>query len=190
MELKLKKITAAELDSGARCILALKNKPFFFLWYQGEVLMNKGMKGTRKTIAALREMWQYDRMGDVADDEAMDRWYNTIVEASGHEAACQAWDAWHKCAEISRQQKGKAAAAKWYKEVYQQIDEKTWDTMYDHGYDNDFLMGLIDAYYDARKGNEQHFNWMGETHTRTTFAYGFLMGMEAAAAKTEQEATA
>ena len=62
MELKLIKITAAELSSGARCILALKNKPFFFIWYHGEILMNKDMKGSRKTVDALREMWQYDRM--------------------------------------------------------------------------------------------------------------------------------
>lgn len=189
MELKLKKIAAADLDSGARMIMALKNKPFFFLWYHGEVLMNKGMKGSRKTVAVLREMWKYDCLGAIVDDESMDEWYNSIVEASGHEAAHQAWDAWHECAKISRQKKGKEAAEKWYKEVYQKIDEKTWDSMYEHGYDKDFLMGLIDAYYDARKGQEKHFDWMGETQSRTIFAYGFLMGMEVAA-KAEQEATA
>lgn len=190
MELKLKKIVTAELDSGARCILALKNKPFFFLWYHGEVLMNKGMKGTRKTVAALREMWKYDRLGDLPSDEAMDRWYDAIVEASGQEAAHQAWEAWRKCAEISLEKKGKAAASKWYTDVYQQIDEKTWDTMYEHGYNKEFLSGLIDAYYDARKGQEKHFDWMGETQSKTIFAYGFLMGMEAAVANAEQEATA
>lgn len=190
MELKLKKIATGDLDSGARCILALTNKPFFFLWYHGEVLMNKGMKGTRKTISALREMWKYDCLGAIEDGESMDEWYNSIVEASGREAARQAWEAWHECAKISRQEKSKEAAAKWYKEVYQEIDEKTWDAMYEHGYDIDFLMGLIDAYYDARKGQEKHFNWRGETQSKTIFAYGFIMGMDAAAAKKEQGAIA
>ena len=189
MELKLKKTTTDELCIAARLILGLRHKPFFFLWYRGEVLMRKGMKGAVKTAAALREMWKYDRMSDIADDEAMDRLYNTIAEASGDEAARQAWDAWRKCVEDTRKKKADAAASKWYKEVYQQIPENTWDTMYENGYDDHFILGLQRAYYAAREGNEQRFNWMGESHSKTVFAYAFLKGLEAAA-NAEQEVKA
>ena len=152
--------------------------------------MRKGMKGASKTAAALREMWKYDRMSDIADDEAMDRLYDTIAVASGAEAAKQAWDAWSKCVKEVRRKKGDAAASKWYTEVYQQIAEETWDTMYENGYDDDFILGLQRAFYDAREGNEQRFNWMGESHSKTVFAYAFLKGMEAAATKAAQEAQA
>lgn len=191
MDLKLKKIAAEDLNGDARCILALENKPFFFLWYYGEVLMNKKMKGIRKTTAALKEMWKYDRMSDIADDETMDRLYEAIAKASGDEAAKQAWDTWCKAAKDSRKKKGNAAASKWYKEVYQQIDEKTWDIMYGCGCNEEFLYGLGNAYREARKGNERSFDWCGESEKQTVFAYAFLMGMEAAAAKQEaQEVTA
>lgn len=190
MELKLKKVTIDELGGDMRMLLGLSGKPFFFLWYRGEVFMKKGMKGASKTAAALREMWGYERLGDDASNEVMDRLYDTIAEASGAEAAKQAWDAWYKCVKEVRRKKGDAAASKWYAEVYQQIPLEDWDTMYENGYDDDFLLGLQRAFYDAREGNEQQFNWRGESHTRTVFAYAFLKGMEAAAAKAEQEVQA
>lgn len=190
MELKLKKVTIDELPKDMRILMSLSHKPFFFMWCRGEVFMSKGMKGASKTTAAIREMWGYECLGDDASNEAMDRLYDTIANASGAEAAKQAYDAWCRCAENSRTQKGKEDAAKWYKEVYQQISEKTWDTMNEHGYDEYFLRGLDSAYRDARKGNERHFDWMGETSDKAVFAYAFLKGMEAATAKAEQEVQA
>lgn len=190
MELKLKKVTASELDGGAHMLLGLIHKPFFFLLYDGEVFMRKGMKGASKTTAAIREMWKYDSLGSDAANEEMGRLYDAIVEASGDEAARQAYDAWCKCAENSRTQKGKEAAAKWYKEVYQQIPENTWDTMDEYGYDEYFLRGLSSAYRDTRKGNERHFDWMGESSDKAVFAYAFLKGLEAAAANAEQKVQA
>lgn len=183
----MKKIAADELCSDVRIALSFCRKPFFFLWYHGEVLMNKGMEGASKTAAVLREMWKYDSMVDIADDETMDRLYETIAKASGDEAAKQAWDVWGKAAKDSRQKKGDAAASKWYKEVYQQLDDEMWEIMYDHGCNKEFLSGLGNAYRDARKGNERVFDWLEESQYKTVFAYAFLMGMEASAAKQKKK---
>lgn len=180
MELKLKKIAASELDSGARMILASKNQPFFFLWYHGEILMNKQMKGIRKTTEALRVMWKYDFLDQSALDEG-DAAYDVIKESSGDAAARQALAAWSKAAEISKREKGKAAAQKWYKEVYQELDEDTWDEIYANGYCSEFLLGIVDAYYNARQENEQLFKVQAQTSDRAIFVYGFLLGKQAAA---------
>lgn len=60
MELNLVKVTFDQLDSAARCVLALKEQPFFFIRMQNTLYMNKDMKGIRKITAAVETMWKYD----------------------------------------------------------------------------------------------------------------------------------
>ena len=176
MELNLVKITSDELDSGARCVLALKNEPFFFLWYQGKILMNREMKSIRKITEAVRTMWKYV----LCDDAAFDSAYNTIKESAGDKAAYQAFRAWHTAVEEFRRKRGKAKAHSWYTDIYQKLDENTWNLVCASGYDDDFLLGLLDAYYAARKGNETACKVRNESHTRAVFAYAFMGGMDAA----------
>lgn len=179
MELKLVTITSDQLDSAARCILALKNEPFFFLWYQGKVLMNREMKDSRRITEAVRTMWKCV----LCDDPAFDAAYNTIKKSAGDKAAYQAFRAWHDAVEAFRRERGKAEAHGWYTDIYQKLDEDTWNLMYANGYNADFLLGLLDAYYAARKGNETAFKVCNESHARTVFAYAFMCGMEAARKK-------
>ncbi len=176
MELRLVKTASNELDSGARCILALENEPFFFLWYQGEVLMNRKMKGIRRITEAVRTMWEYV----LCDDPAFDAAYATIEELAGDKAAYQAFRAWHDAVKEFRRERGKVEAQSWYTDTYQELNEDAWNLMYASGYDDDFLLGLLDAYYAARKGNEAALKARNESHERAVFAYAFMCGMNAA----------
>ncbi len=176
MELKLVKTASNELDSGARCILALENEPFFFLWYQGEVLMNRKMKGIRRITEAVKTMWEYV----LCDDPAFDAAYATIEELAGDKAAYQAFRAWHDAVKEFRRERGKAEAHSWYTGTYQELNEDAWSRMYDNGYDDNFLLGIVKAYYAAREGDKTSFKIRNESSDRAIFAYAFMCGMNAA----------
>lgn len=174
MELKLVKIVSDELDSNARCILALKNEPFFFLWYQGKVLMNREMKGIRKITEAVKTMWEYM----LCDNPAFDAAYDAIEELAGDKAAYQALSAWHTAVKEFSREKGKAEASRWYADTYQELSEDAWSLMYENGYDDDFLLGILKAHYKAEEDSKTSSRRVSSD--RPIFAYAFMCGMEAA----------
>lgn len=188
MKLNLVKITPAELPSGARMVIALKEQPFAFLWYQGDVLMNRKMKGIRKLTAAMETMWRYDEMkSQEALDEA-DAAYDIIKQTAGDHAARQALDAWRIDAEASRKARAKAKALEWIQAGHDKIADDTWNVLDTLGYDYGFLYtGLHDAYrtlhdkYPDRIGYRDYLqNW-----AKAAFAYGFQMGQQAASREVE-----
>lgn len=182
MELNLVKVTYDELGPAARCILDLKKAPFFFLWFRGDVLMNKGMGDLQKVAEAIRNMWKRESIISDADSDEMDLAYGIIRDHAGETAAEQAFAAWRKAAEIARNKRGEAAASKWYQEVYQKLDYDKQALIEDcGGYDNHFLMGLTNAYHAARDANKAAYDFRGESASRAIFACGFLKGQEASA---------
>ena len=107
MELNMVKTTHECLDSGARCVLALRNEPFYFIRCNGVLYMNKGMKHTRKITEAVRFMWQYDFMETQEIMDEVDAAFDSVKQAAGKKAADQLWKAWHEAAQESRQRKRK-----------------------------------------------------------------------------------
>lgn len=181
MELNLAKTTYEGLSSNARCVLALQNKPFFFVRMKNTLYMNKNMKGIRKITAALETMWKYD---EVFNDEIMDEIdtaRNTIEQAAGEKAADQAWKAWHEMAEESRIARAKADALEWIAAVYDKLDDPDWDEMYAAGYSDVFVDdGLWRAFsqlHDDHPDSRRYRNW-STSATKAAFVYGFQLGAQ------------
>lgn len=189
MQLNLVKTTYAELGSSARCVLALRNDPFFFVRIRDTLYMNKGIKGIRKITAALETMWKYDYM---ANDEIMaevDTAYNVIVQTAGEKAADQAWKAWHDMAKESRIARAKADALNWIETVYEKLDDPDWDEMYAAGYSHVFVEeGLWRAFSqlkDDHPDSQCYKDW-STSATNAAFVYGFMKGKAAQKMEVQQ----
>lgn len=181
MELNLVKTTYGDLSSTARCVLALRNKPFFFVRMKDTLYMNKNMKGIRKLTSALETMWKYD---EITTDEIMDKLdeaRSTIEQAAGREAAYQAWDAWCDMAKESRIARAKDDALEWIAAVYDDLDDTDWDEMYAAGYSSDFVdEGLWRAFSqlnDDHPDSQRYRNWSAAA-TKAAFVYGFQLGAQ------------
>lgn len=185
MELKLVKTTYADLNSTARCVLALRNEPFFFVRMQDTLYMNKSMKGIRKVTAALETMWKYDYMENDEIMAEVDAAYDTIKNAAGEKAADKAWKAWGELAEESRKRRAKAEALEWIKTVYDKLDDPDWDEMYNAGFSHDFVEeGLWRAFDqleedDPERRKHRSFH---DNDALAAFVYGFQLGRKAAEA--------
>ena len=181
MELNLVKTTYEGLSSNARCVLALRNKPFFFARMKDTLCMNKNMKGIRKITAALETMWKYDEVTTDEIMEEIDEAYNTIEQAAGGEAAYQAWDIWCAMAKESRIARAKADALEWIVAVYDKLDDPDWDEMHAAGYSSDFVdEGLWRAFSqlnDDHPDSQRYRNWSTNA-TKAAFVYGFQMGVK------------
>lgn len=191
MKLNLVKTTPDELPRDASFCLALQKKPFTFLWFQGEVLMNRNMKGIRKLTAALETMWKSDRMTDDFAPE-FDAAYEVITQMAGKDAAYQAWDAWRRDAEKSRKAKAKAAALEWIEAGNTDFDDDAWDLMHSLGHDSDFIdTGLSDAYWEMRDKypDSQYYKNNFRLWARAAFAYGFRMGQQAGVMQRKEATT-
>lgn len=189
MELNLKKMTASELDSGARFVLALINEPFYFIRYWGVLYMNKSMKNTRKITEAVRAMWQYDFMETQEIMDEVDAAVDTVRQVAGKKAADQLWKAWHEAAQESRQQKAVQAAAAWISDNLDNMTDDDWDELSDAGYDSLFVQhGLFRAFCDLRDKYPDSFRYRDyfKNWAEAAFVYGYQLG-KAAAANAEQE---
>ncbi|MGM9628214.1 MAG: hypothetical protein ACI3V4_09015 [Faecousia sp.] len=183
MTLNLVKTTYADLDSTARCVLALRNKPFFFVRMQSTLYMNKNMKGVRKLTAAIETMWKYDFMANEEIMAEVDAAYDTISQIAGKEAASQAFEAWSEMADESRKARASEKAIEWVTTVYETMSEEAWDEICAAGYDSIFVRhGLSQAFWNLRdqhpnspKYKENFKNWAD-----AAFVYGYQIGKEAA----------
>ena len=192
MELNMVKTTPDCLDSGARCVLALRNEPFYFIRCQGVLYMNKGMKQTRKITEAVRVMWQYDFMETQEIMDEVDLAYDVVRLAAGKKAADQLRKAWHEAAQESRQRKAVQAAAAWISDTLGNMTDDDWDELSDAGYDSTFVQhGLFRAFCDLRDKypDSPHYREYFKNWAEAAFVYGYQLG-KAAAAKAEQEVTA
>lgn len=191
MELTIVKTTPAELTGDARVIVALTGKPFTFLGIRGKVLMNRNMKGIRKLTAALETMWKYDDMMTEEAMDALDEAYDIIKQTAGDHAAHEAYDAWRRAAEDSRKQKAKAAALAWIEAGSDDLDEHSWDVLYELGYSRDFVAhGLHDAYSalnDQHRDSLRYRDYL-QNWANAAFIYGFQMGQRAAEHRKEAAA--
>lgn len=192
MELNIVKTTRDGLDSGMRCVLALKNEPFFFILCRGVLYMNKGMKNTRKITEAVRTMWQYDLMENQEIMDEVDAAYGAVKQAAGEKAADQLWRAWSDAAKQSREDRAVKRARDFIDNTMARLSDQDWDEMADAGYDSTFVdTGLWRAYSDLNDENPDRLgyrNWSGNART-AAFVYGYIMG-KAAAAKAEGGAKA
>lgn len=192
MELNMVKVTSDCLDSGARCVLALRNEPFYFIRCQGVLYMNKGMKQTRKITEAVRVMWQYDFMETQEIMDEVDLAYDVVRLAAGKKAADQLRKAWHEAAQESRQRKAVQAAAAWISDTLGNMTDDDWDELSDAGYDSTFVQhGLFRAFCDLRDKypDSPHCREYFKNWAEAAFVYGYQLG-KAAAAKAEQKVTA
>lgn len=183
MKLNLVKTTYADLGSTARCVLALRNKPFFFVRMQNTLYMNKSMKGIRKLTAAIETMWKYDFMANEEIMAEMDAAYDTISQTAGKEAAGQALKAWSEMAEESRNARAKAEALEWITTVYEKMTDADWDEMYAAGYSSSFIEdGLWRAFSQLHSDHPDrpgYRDWSGKASV-AAFVYGYQIGKEAA----------
>lgn len=192
MELNIVKTTHDGLDSGARCILALKNEPFFFIRRRGFLYMNKGMKNTRKIFEAVRTMWQYDLIENQEIMDEVDAAFDAVKQSAGEKAAQQLWKAWHEASTESRQRKAVQAAAAWISDTLDAMSDDDWNEISDTGYDSLFVQhGLFRAFCDLRDKNPDSFRYRDyfKNWAEAAFVYGYQLG-KGAAAKAEQEAQA
>ena len=192
MELNLIKTTSAELHSGARCILALKNEPFFFIRFRGSLYINKEMKGVRKITQAIATMWKYDFMETQEIMDEVDAAYDVIRQTAGELAARQLWNEWNGAAKESRKKKAVAKAREWIADTMENMTDEAWDDICAAGYDSDLVSdGFWRAYSDLHNENKDHpkYRDWSDNARKAAFVYGYQLGM-ATAAKAEQEATA
>lgn len=182
MELNLVKTTYADLSSTARCVLALRDEPFFFARMQDTLYMNKSMKGVRKITAAVETMWKYDYMENDEIMAEVDAAYDTIKATAGKEAASQALEAWGEMASESRKGKAKAAALEWIKSVYEKLDDADWDEMSAAGYSSNFVDdGLWEAFFqlgEENRDSQRYRDWIRNSR-EAAFVYGFQLGRKA-----------
>ena len=192
MELNMVKTTNEGLNSTARCVLALRNEPFYFIRCNGVLYMNKGMKQTRKITEAVRAMWQYDFMETQEIMDEVDLAFGVVQLAAGKKAADQLWKAWHEAAQERRQRKAVQAATAWISDNLDNMTDEDWEELSGAGYDSLFVQhGLFRAFCNLRDENpdspryrEYFKNW-----AEAAFVYGYQLG-KAAAAKAEREAQA
>lgn len=191
MELNMVKVTSDCLDSGARCVLALRNEPFFFIRCRGVLYMNKGMKNTRKITEAVRLMWQYDFMETQEIMDEVDAAFDSVKQAAGKKAADQLWKAWHEAAQESRQRKAVQAAAAWISDTLDNMTDDDWDELAAAGYDSTFVQhGLFRAFCDLHDKNPDSHRYRDyfKNWAEAAFVYGYQLG-KAAAAKEAQGVT-
>ena len=182
MELNLIKTTSAELPGGARCILALKNEPFFFIRFHGVLYMNKDMKGVRKIAQAIATMWKYDRMETQEIMDQVDAAYDVIEQTAGAPAARQLWKEWGGAAEDSRKAKAVANAREWIATTMESMSDEAWDEIYAAGFDHDLVSdGFWRAYSDLSNENKNHpaYRDWNENARRAAFVYGFYLAKAA-----------
>lgn len=192
MELNIVKTTHDGLDSGARCILALRNEPFFFIRCRGILYMSKGMKNTRKITEAVRTMWQYDFMETQEIMDEVEAAFDAVRQAAGKKAADQLWKAWHEASEESRQRKAVQAATAWISDSLDTMSDDDWNEISDAGYDSLFVRhGLFRAFSDLHDKHPDSYRYRDyfKNWAEAAFVYGYQLG-KAAAAKAEQEAQA
>ena len=183
MELNIVKTTHEGLDSGARCVLALRNEPFYFIRCRGVLYMNKGMKNTRKITDAVRIMWQYDFMENQEIMDEVDGALDTVKQAAGKKAADQLWEAWHEAAQESRKRKAVQAAAAWISDNLDNMTDDDWDEIIDAGYDSTFVQhGLFRAFCDLRDKHPDSYRYREyfKNWVEAAFVYGYQLGKAAA----------
>ena len=183
MELNMVKTTNEGLDSTARCVLALRNEPFYFVRCNGVLYMNKGMKQTRKITEAVRSMWQYDFMESQEIMDEVDAAYDVVRQAAGDKAARQLCKAWSEAADESRRRKAVQAATAWISDNLDNMTDEDWEELSGAGYDSLFVQhglfrafsNLHDKHPDSPRYREYFENW-----AEAAFVYGYQIGMEAA----------
>ena len=187
MKLNIVKTTFAELDGGARCILALENAPFFFIRIRGVLYMNKSMKGIRKVMAAVTTMWKYDFMETQEIMDEVDAAYDIVRQTAGDRAASQLVKAWGEAAKESREARAVEKAREWITTTVEALTDEDWEEMTAAGYDSTFVdHGLWRAYSDLHNENRDrpaYRDWSNNAR-RAAFIYGYYLG------KAAQEVTA
>ena len=182
MELNLIKTTSAELPGGARCILALKNEPFFFIQFRGSLYMNKEIKGVSKITQAIATMWKYDFMENQEIMDEVDAAYDVIRQTAGELAARQMWNEWNGAAKESRKKKAVAKAREWIAATMENMTDEAWEEIYAAGFDHDLVSdGFWRAYSDLsdeNKGHPAYRDW-SENARRAAFVYGFYIAKAA-----------
>lgn len=190
MELNMVKTTNEGLNSTARCVLALRNEPFYFIRCNGVLYMNKGMKQTRKITEAVRAMWQYDFMETQEIMDEVDLAFGVVQLAAGKKAADQLWKAWHEAAQESRQRKAVQAATAWISDTLDNMTDDDWNEISDAGYDSMFVQhGLFRAFCDLHDKHPDSYRDYFKKWAEAAFVYGYQMG-KAAATNAKQEVTA
>lgn len=192
MTLNLVKTTYADLDSTARCVLALQNEPFYFIRCHDNLYMNKAMKNIRKITDAVRVMWKYDFMATQEIMDEVDAAYDIVKQVAGGKAAAQLYKAWHESADASRQCKAVQAAKAWISDTLYNMSDDDWEEIGNAGYDSLFVHhGLFRAFCDLRDKypDSPHYKDYFKNWAEAAFVYGFQLG-KVAATKAEQEVTA
>ena len=181
MTLNLVKTTYAGLDSTARCVLDLQNKPFFFIRMRNTLYMNNRMKGIRKLTAAIKTMWKYDFMENEEIVAEIDAAYDTISQIAGKEAADQAYEEWSEMAKESRAAMAKAEALEWIATVYEKMTDDDWDKMFADGFSYRFIEdGLRDAFnqlHDDNPDRPDYRNCICNARV-AAFVYGYQLGSQ------------
>lgn len=179
MELNLIKTTLTDLPSNARCILALKNTPFFFIRFHGNLYMNKATKGIRKVTAAVMTMWKYDYMENQDIMDEVDAAFDIVREAAGKRAADQLWKAWREAAQESREKRATEQAKAWITTKLETLSDEDWDEIYVAGFDSMLVdHGFWRAYSDLHDENRDcpsYRDWSGNAR-RAAFVYGYFLG--------------
>lgn len=186
MTLNLVKTTDTDLDSTARFVLALRNKPFFFVRCQHILYMNQSMGGDEKLVEAIETMWKYDCISTDEIGAEVDTAYGTIVQIAGKEAARQAYDAWHEMAAESRQRRATADALEWIANKYEVMGDAQWDEIYAAGYSSDFVNeGLWRAFsqLEEQKPDDPRYRHWIDNSIKAAAVYGFCLGREIATGK-------
>lgn len=192
MELNMVKTTNEGLDSTARCVLALRNEPFYFVRCNGVLYMNKGMKQTRKITEAVRSMWQYDFMETQEIMDEVDAAYDVVRQAAGDKAARQLCKAWSEAADESRQRKAVQAATAWISDNLDNMTDEDWEELSGAGYDALFVQhGLFRAFSNLhdKHPDSPHYREYFKNWAEAAFVYGYQLG-KAAAVNASQEVTA
>ena len=182
MELNMVKTTHECLDSGARCVLDLRNEPFFFIRCRGVLYMNKGLKNARRITDAVRIMWQYDFMENQEIVDEVDGAFDTVKQAAGDKAADQLWQAWHEAAKESRQRKAVQAATTWISDDLDNMTDDDWEELSAAGYDSTFVQhGLFRAFCDLRDKNPDSLRYRDyfKNWAEAAFVYGYQLGKAA-----------
>lgn len=164
MELVCECVGYRELSNEERLLVALSGERFTFIHFDGVLKINRALPKLKALEKAARALWQIDRLPDDMWDEELERICDEITRIAGTGAAVQLHKEW-SWVRSKRLEAQKRAAAKAWLEARDLTDylDHICDTT--GGYDP----GFIDAL------------WAESHSSNALFAYGYQMGLEAAA---------
>lgn len=175
MKLKYILTTYDQLDGGARFVQKLSREPFYVMYYQGTVLINREIPHLDKVLQALEQWW-------AAEDspEIWDRSFGIISKAAGKTAALQSNQAWREATIVRRKKETAAAAAQWIDTVFEAVDLDAWDDLCDRGYDGGLLEAITNEFFKRQnaEGFQQCESWLS-LGRKAAFLYGYQRGQAA-----------